>query len=158
MTHEIHSTWGEFRYAFRQILRVTRQNLCIFDDNLALLGLQQFEAIELVQRLLARDPVATVRIALRRMDRLRDDHPRLVQLLARQSHRVQTTQIPENLRHLRDTFVISDDEHALVRFDLEHPRHKFILADRAETAPYVQRFSDIWANPGTPFVPVALGL
>ncbi|MDR1888947.1 MAG: hypothetical protein LBQ81_06150 [Zoogloeaceae bacterium] len=158
MTHKIHETWGEFRSAFGQILRLTRQNLCIFDDDLTQLGLQQAAAVGLVRQLLARNPVATVRIVLRRIDRLNGSHPRLVQLLMSQSHRIRITQIPTSLQHLRDVFVLSDGQHALVRFDLEHPRYKFILADEAEVAPYAQRFSDLWNTPGTPFVPTATGL
>jgi hypothetical protein len=158
MTHEIHDTWGEFRSAFRQILGLTQQNLCIFDDDLGQLGLQQLASIEWMLQLLTKNPVATIRIALRRTDRLREEHPRLVQLLEVQSHRVQVMRISEDLRRLRDIFVVSDTEHALVRFDLEQPRHKLILSDAAEVKPYAQRFADIWALPGTPFVPAVLGL
>ncbi|GHT94170.1 hypothetical protein AGMMS49545_15050 [Betaproteobacteria bacterium] len=158
MTHEIHTTWGEFRHAFGQILRLSKQSLCIFDDDLTQLGLQSAEAAELVQRMLTRNPVASVRIALRRIDRLHETHPRLVQLVVSQSHRIKIAQIPSNLQPLRDTLVVSDNEHALVRFDLEHARHKFILADEPEVVPYAQRFNEIWANPGTPFQPTAMGL
>jgi Xaa-Pro aminopeptidase len=158
MTHEIHNTWGEFRTAFGQILSLTRQNLCIFDDDLGQLGLQQTAAIESLQQLLANDPVATIHIALRHVDRLREEHPRLVQLLALQSHRMRITQIPETLQHLRDAFVVADAAHVLARFELEQPRHAFILDDNAEAAPYAQRFADIWALPGTPFLSTVLGL
>jgi hypothetical protein len=158
MTHEIHSTWGEFRSAFGQILRLSKQSLYIFDDDLTQLGLQTAEAVELVQQMLRKNPVASVRIVLRRIDKLHETHPRLVQLVASQSHRIRIMQVPTTLQHLRDTFVVSDNEHALVRFDLEHPRHKFILADEPEVVPYAQRFSEIWAIPGTPFVPTAMGL
>lgn len=158
MTHEIHSTWGEFRSAFGQILRLSKRSLCIFDDDLTQLGLQQAEAVRLLRQMLAKNPVASVRIALRCIDRLHETHPRLVQVLASQSHRIKIMQIPASLQHLRDTFVVSDNEYALVRFDLEHTRHRFILADEAEVVPYAQRFNDIWAMPGTPFVPTTMGL
>lgn len=158
MTHEIHSTWGEYRHAFGQILRLSKQSLYIFDDDLTQLGLQSAESAELVRQMLTKNPVASVRIALRRIDKLRETHPRLVQLVASQSHRIQIAQIPSNLQHLRDTIVVSDNEHTLVRFDLEHARHKFILADVPEVVPYAQRFSEIWATPGTPFAPTAMGL
>ncbi|WP_303786802.1 hypothetical protein [Azovibrio restrictus] len=158
MSSILYNTWGEFRHAAEQILDLTTHELCIFDADLAQLGLNQLASIERLQRLLAGNPAASIRIALKRTDHLHRDHPRLIQLLGRYGHRVHLQQIPDNLAHLRDTLVISDARHALIRFDQDHPRGKLILAEPEKIIVYRQRFDDIWNEGGTPFSPAPLGL
>ncbi len=158
MSTNLYSTWGEFRHAVEQLLDLSAHELCIFDADLAQLGLNQLSSIERLQRLLTANPGARIRIALKRTDHLHRDHPRLIHLLSRHGHAVQIQQIPDNLAHLRDTLVISDACHAVVRFDQDHPRSKLILASPEATTPYQQRFDDIWSEGGTPFSPTILGL
>lgn len=158
MSSILYSTWGEFHHAVGQIFDLTAHELCIFDADLAQLGLNQLTSIERLQRLLTANPAASIRIALKRTDHLHRDHPRLVQLLGRYGHMVHVQQIPDNLAHLRDTLVISDARHAVIRFDQEHPRSKLILADPEEIIAYRLRFDDIWNEGGTPFSPAPLGL
>jgi hypothetical protein len=158
MTYTIHESWKDLQTNFEQILTRAGQELCIFDDDLTQLGLRQAGCFDLLQTFLSRNPRATLHVALRRTGRLHQEHPRLVRLVANQSHRVEVRQIPNTLQHLRDAFVTADRLHALARFELTHPRAAFILDDSAKSAPYMQRFSEIWAAPCTPFVPTALGL
>jgi hypothetical protein len=158
MATEIHNTWGEFRAAFDQILALARHSLCVFDGDLAQLGLDQAARMAELQRLLTDNPAATVRIALKQTDHLHRNYPRLVQLLKYQGHVAQVRQIPVSLRHLRDTLVIADQQHLLVRFDLEHPRFKQVLDDSIETAPYLKRFEEIWTESAHAFSPTPLGL
>ncbi|MDR2364244.1 MAG: hypothetical protein LBD68_00080 [Zoogloeaceae bacterium] len=158
MTYIIHESWKDLQTSFEQILTRASQELCIFDDDLTQLGLRQAGCFGLLQTFLARNPRAILRIALRRTGRLHQDHPRLVRLVASQSHRVEVRQIPNTLQHLRDAFTVADRLHTLARFELTHPRAAFILDDSAESTPYAQRFSEIWAAPCTPFAPTQMGL
>lgn len=158
MTTSIHDTWGEFRGAFDQVLALAHRNLCLFDGNLEQLGLSQTNRIEQLRRLATENPAAKIRIALKATDQLHRNHPRLIQLLETHSHAVHVQQIPDSLQHLRDTLVIADASHALIRFDQDHPRSKLILADQAATAPYAQRFEAIWSEGGYAFSPNTLGL
>lgn len=81
-----------------------------------------------------------------------------MEILTHNSHRVQLQQTHESLAFLRDTIVIADGIHGVIRFDQDHPRSKLILASRQEVAPYLQRFEDIWLERGEPFSPTVLGL
>ncbi|MDD3484398.1 hypothetical protein [Azovibrio restrictus] len=158
MPTQIHSTWGEFRASFEQVLAHTRHSLCIFDADLEQLGLDQAIRFEQLRQLLASDPATSIRIALKTTEHLHRQHPRLIQLLQTHGHAVHVQQIPDSLLQLRDTLIIGDQEHALVRFDQDHPRAKLIIADKKESSPYLQRFEDIWQEGGTPFTPTPLGL
>ncbi|MDR1351104.1 MAG: hypothetical protein LBJ59_10105 [Zoogloeaceae bacterium] len=158
MTYTIHESWNELQASFEQILTRVEQDLCIFDDDLVHLGLRQAECFGLLQSFLLRNPKATLRIALRRINRLHQEHPRLVRLVASQSHRVKVRQIPNTLQHLRDAIIIADRQHTLTLFELAHPRFALILDDPAKSVPYAQRFSEIWDAPCTPFEPTPLGL
>jgi hypothetical protein len=158
MTYTIHESWNELQANFEQILTRAKRELCIFDDNLTHLGLQQAECFDLLRGFLLQNPRASARIVLRRTNLLHQEHPRLVRLVAHQSHRVEVCQIPNTLQALRDALVIADGQHTLRQFELTHPRSALILDDPAESTPYVQRFSEIWAAPCTPFAPTTLGL
>jgi hypothetical protein len=158
MATEIHTTFEAFRAAFDQILALARHELCIFDDDLAQLGLEQAARMAELQRLLTGNPKARARIALKRTDHLTRDHPRLVQLMKYHGHLMEARQIPDTLQRLRDSLVIVDQRCALVRFDWEHPRSRLILEDDVETAPYLKRFEAIWAEGGHVFSPTPLGL
>ncbi|MDR2625579.1 MAG: hypothetical protein LBC37_04530 [Zoogloeaceae bacterium] len=158
MTYTLHESWNELQANFEQILTQARQELCIFDDDLVHLGLRRAECFGLLQGFLLQNPRASARIVLRRTSRLHQDHPRLVRLIASQSHRIEVRQLSISLQNLRDAIVIADRRHALTLFELTHPRSAFILDDPAESMPYVQRFAEIWEVPGTPFAPTTLGL
>ncbi|MDR0673560.1 MAG: hypothetical protein LBF93_07855 [Zoogloeaceae bacterium] len=158
MTYSIHESWNELQANFEQILARVKQELCIFDDDLAHLGLRQAGCFGLLQGFLLQNPRSIARIVLRRTDRLHQDHPRLVRLVANQSHRVEVRRIPDSLQALRDAIVVADGQHTLTRPELTHPRAVCILDDPTETMPYAQRFSEIWAEQGTPFAPTTLGL
>lgn len=158
MTTTLYNSWGEFRNSLEQVLSLTEQNLCIFDADLAQLGLNQISTIQHLQRLLAGNPSARIRIALKQTEHLHRDHPRLIQLLKQHSHAVQVQQTHESLAPLRDTIVIADGVHGVIRFDQDHRRSKLILASKQDVAPYLQRFEDIWLEGGDPFSPTLLGL
>jgi hypothetical protein len=158
MTTELYNTWSEFRAAFDQVLAGARHSLVIFDDDLAQLRLNQSERMAELQRLLTGNPSARVRIALKKTDHLHSDHPRLIQLLKHHGHLIQLRQVPVSLHPLRDSLIIADEAHMLVRFDLEHPRSKRVLDDKAETAPYLERFEAIWTEGAADFSPTTFGL
>lgn len=158
MSTALHTTWGEFRLAVAHTFDLVRHDLCIFDADLAQLGLDQLANIERLERLLHASPAAHIRIALQRTEHLHRDHPRLLQLLQHYGHALILQQTPEHLVSLRDTLVIADACHAVIRFDRDHPRSKSILACAEAVQPYQQRFDDIWREGGYRFSPTVLGL
>ena len=48
---------------------------------------------------------------------LQQRHPILQELLTTYSHNSAVQQTPEHLAHLRDSMILVDDAHALIRFD-----------------------------------------
>lgn len=158
MTSTLYNSWGEFRHSLTQLFALSTQSLCIFDADLAQMGFDQTATIQELQRLLRDNPSANIRIALKRTDHLHRDHPRLINLLNHHGHAVHVQQTHESLAPLRDTLVIADGIHAVIRFDQDHPRSKLLLASKPEVAPYLQRFEDIWLEGGEPFSPTQLGL
>ena len=79
-------------------------------------------------------------------------------LLALHSHNSAAQQTPEQLGHLRDSMILVDDAHALIRFDRDQPRCKLLIDEPEEVMPYRRRFEEIWAEGGIPVATTTLGL
>ncbi|MDR2165262.1 MAG: hypothetical protein LBO79_06505 [Zoogloeaceae bacterium] len=156
MTREIHNSWREFHAATEQVLGRAQRELCIWDNDLAELRLDMPEHIDCLRRILIGN--ADVRIALKRTDHLHRDHPRLVELFKHYSHTFQILQVHAGLENVRDTLVIADRAHVVIRPELAQPRSTHILDDPVETAPWLKRFEAVWAEGGIPFSPTTLGL
>ena len=99
-----------------------------------------------------------MRIALRNTAPLQQRQPLLQRLLTTYSHNSAVQQTPEQLSHLRDSMILVDDAHALIRFDRDQPRSKLLIDEPEEVMPYRRRFEEIWAEGGTPVGTTTLGL
>ncbi|MDR3352248.1 MAG: hypothetical protein LBO00_04400 [Zoogloeaceae bacterium] len=152
------TAWSDYRAAFDQLLARARYSLSIFDDDLERLGLNELARMEALRVFLTGDPGATIRIALKQTGALRSNQPRLLELLKSNSAALQIQQVHRNLHILRDTLVVADGAHALVRFDFGQPRAKLILDDKEEIIPYQKRFDAIWKDGGRPFTATTAGL
>lgn len=158
MSRSIYNTWSEFRAGLDQILLQARHTLDIFDTDLRALELDQAARAAQLARLVGENPGARIRIALQHTDHLHREQARLIRLLESHGHQVQVQQTPVQLERLRDTLVLADGVHGLVRFDREHPRSKLLLDDTEACKPYQQRFEEIWQEGGQLFSPTTLGL
>jgi hypothetical protein len=67
-------------------------------------------------------------------------------------------QTADQLAHLRDSMILVDDAHAVIRFDRDQPRGKLLVDESDEVMPYRRRFEEIWAEGGTPVAATTLGL
>ena len=47
------------------------------------------------------------------------------------------------MAHLRDSMLIVDDKHALIRFERDFPRSKLLLDETDELKSYINRFSEL---------------
>jgi hypothetical protein len=74
------------------------------------------------------------------------------------SHILEIQTVSNTFVPRRDCMILVDGRHAVVRFDLEHPRCKVVLDDVNEVKPYSLLFSDIWATPSKSFAPETTGL
>ncbi len=158
MAREIHTTWSDYRGSLDRLLAMACDEILIWDPDLRELQLDSPQHIDCLRRLLTDPDRLTVRIVVQDATPLRLRHPRLMELLSRFHHTLAVRQSGDSLTALRDALVIADGRHALIRFDRDHPRCKFLVSEREEVLPYVKRFEEIWAEEGTSVSPTTLGL
>lgn len=152
------NSWSEQQAALDQLLALAVRTLAIYDRDLVRLKIDDPARIAALTRLLASDPNARLRIAVRDARHVRNHAPRLISLLRQYGHQMMVQETPENLAHLRDSMILADDGHALVVFDQDQPRSKLILDDPTATRPYLRRFDDLWQEGGTPVSASVVGL
>lgn len=148
MTTELFTSWGDYQIAIDRLLALAKNELCIYDKNLAQIKLENPARIEMLKRLLANSRGLTLRIGVRDGAYLRDHSPRLMELLRDNSHRMAVIETPENLAHLRDSMILADEGNGVILFDQDQPRCKLIVDDIGETSGYRRRFEEIWQEGG----------
>jgi len=148
MTTELFTNWGDYQTAIDRLLTLASKELRIYDKNLAQLKLDNPARIEMLKLLLVNRREISLRIAVRDAKHIRDQSPRLLELLRNNSHRMAIIETPENLAHLRDGMILADDGNGLVLFDQDQPRSKLIIDDIGETSVYLRRFDEIWREGG----------
>ncbi|MBS1198529.1 MAG: hypothetical protein H6R18_2314 [Proteobacteria bacterium] len=158
MATELFTSWGDYQIAIDRLLALAQHELRIYDKNLVQLKLENPARIEMLKRLLANSRGITLRITLRDAGHLRDQSPRLMELLRNNGHRMAITETPENLAHLRDGMILADDSNGLILFDQDQPRCKLIVDDIGGTSAYLRRFEEIWQEGGHPFSASVAGL
>lgn len=146
MTRELITSWTDYQAAVDQLLAQPANKLLIFDHDLAHLQLDTPAHHEaLAQQLLHG---AQIRIVVRDASRLREQHPRLMRLLATHAHQLAIHETPASLVHLRDAMLLCDAQNGLIRFEQALPRSKILLSEIEELRPYLQRFEEIWLERG----------
>lgn len=158
MIRELLSTWGDYQVAIDRVLAATERTLYIFDLDLEHLKLESPARIEQLQRVLLCAEPGGVRIAVRSAAKIKTHAPRLLHLLELHGHVMSIVETSDNIAHVRDSMVIADSRHGVIRFDQDQPRCKLVTEDEAEIQPYVMRFEEIWLEGQTPVSPNTLGL
>ena len=158
MSRELVTSWNEYQSALDRLLALARNQVWIYDEDLGMLHLETPERIEALTAPLASLHPDCLRIALRNTEPLQQRQPLIRRLLTVYSHNSAAQQTPEQLGHLRDSMILVDDAHALIRFDRNQPRGKLVIDEPDEVMPYRRRFAEIWAEGGTPVTPTTLGL
>ena len=159
MTSRLITTWSEYDSAVREILGLAQTTLLVFDETLSSLQLERPERIAALRRLLsARKPATRLTIIVQKADFVRQYSPQLMDLLTVHSPALTIIQSPPHLARLKDSLLIADGRHALIRFHQEQPRSRLIIDDSEECAPYQQRFDEILGEGGDPLSPMTLGL
>ena len=158
MSRELFTSWANYQSAIDRLLALAAKRIWIYDEDLGLLHLETAERIEMLKRPLASTRQDCLRIALRSTAPLQQRQPLMQRLLATHSHNSAAQKTPEQLSHLRDSMILVDDVHALIRFDRDQPRSKLLIDEPEEVMPYRRRFEEIWAEGGTPVAATTLGL
>ncbi len=151
-------TLAEYLQALDQVLAIGARELLVFDRDLQATALESPTRAERLHTLLGAGRDNRVRFVVHEPDYVERYCPRLLGIAAHYAHGVALRQTPEDLRHLRDCFVVADAAHAVVRFHSDHARGKLLLHAENEVADYVRRFEELW-NLSTPVLPpTRLGL
>ena len=158
MSSELITSWGEHDAALNKILALATNSLWIFDEDLSRLKLGRSDTIELLRQFLDNGRENGLRILLQNTEALRRDHPRLMELLASRPQNMTIIECPPQLADLKDSMVIADDQHALIRIHKDHARSRVILDSAKDCAPYVKRFEEILNEGGEPIGATTLGL
>jgi hypothetical protein len=133
-----------YQFAVGELLGQVANRLDIFDVDLTDTGLANSARVAQLSEALSRDPAMQVRIALHDASALQNRMPRLWNLCAAQSHRIEIRETPRTLAHLTETFMLGASGNALVRTHCKHWRGKLLLGNPAEAAGFIQRFSELW--------------
>ena len=158
MSRELCTSWSDYQIAIDRLLALARKRICIYDEDLVQLHLENPTRIALLKMPLSVERHDCLRIALRNAAPLQQQQPLLRDLLQTFSHNSAVHETPEQLSHLRDAMILVDDAHALIRFDRDQPRCKLLIDEGDEVTPYRRRFEEIWTEGGTPVGSTTLGL
>ena len=158
MSSELITSWGEHDASLKKVLTLATNSLCIFDGDLSKLNLGRSEIIELLRQFLNSGRQNCLRIVLQNTEALRRDNPRLMELLADRPQSMSILECPPHLAELKDSMVIADERHALIRIHKDHARSRVLIDSAEDCAPYVKRFEEILNEGGEPVGITTLGL
>jgi hypothetical protein len=158
MARELITSWADYQTAIDRLLAIATKQVCIYDEDLVTLKLDSPTRLAHIKRILSGAHGDALRIAVRNGSPLRYHHPLLQGLLMTYGHVASAHETPSQIAHLRDSMVIVDDKHGLIRFDRDMPRSKLLIDEREELHPYLAKFREIMAEGGERIVSSTVGL
>lgn len=148
MARELITSWAYYQTAIDRLLAIATKQICIYDEDLATLKLDSPPRLAHIRRLVSSARSDALSIAVRNGSPLRNQHPLLQNLLTTYGHVASAQETPPQLAHLRDSMIIVDDKHGLIRFERDMPRSKLLIDENDELRPYLAKFREIWAEGG----------
>lgn len=159
MSSRLITTWSEYDSAVQEILDRSPETLLIFDEDLSPFKLERPERIAALKHLLtARRDTRQLTIVVQKTDFVRQYSPQLMALLRIHSPALTIIQAAAHLEGLRDSLLIADGRHALIRFHRDQPRSRLITDDLQECEPWQKRFDEILGEGGDALSTITLGL
>ena len=158
MARELITSWADYQTALDRLLAFASQKIRIYDEDLSSLKLESEPRQTHIKRILRAGHEDTLQIALRNASPFRQQHPVLLKLLSAYGHLAAVQETPPQLAHLRDSMILVDDKHALIRFERDLPRSKLLIDEIDEIRPYLTRFREIWTEGGESVSATTLGL
>jgi len=138
------ATEADWRMAIDTTLIYAHHELRLFDGDMQRIALEDVERIARLSAFLAADPDRRLRLVLIELDYLQRHCPRLLGLMRRCGHAIETRQCPAHLRHLAERYLLADGQHGAIRFHTDQPRGKLVLDEGGEIQPWWRRFDDLW--------------
>lgn len=151
-------TFAAYLQALDEVLALGERELLVFDPDLKATELESPPRVERLAGLLGKRRDNRVRIALHDPVHVERHCPRLTRIAARYAHNLEFRQTPEDLRHLRESFIVADNAHAVVRFHSDYARGKLLVDHANEAGDYVRRFEELWSLSMPVLAPTRLGL
>ena len=136
----------EYREAIDTLLPLLGRELRIFDPDLADLGLDAPDKVELLKNFLRRAPHNRIYIALHSTEYITRQAPRLMGLLATFAGNMLVHKTEGDAARVQDCFVLCDDLHFVRRAVSAQPRGALYLYDAKEARGMRDRFDEIWAS------------
>lgn len=158
MARELITDWRAYQAAIDRLLGLASHKLYIFDDDLASIRLDSSGRLTGLSRLLKNSQPDSIKIALRNAEPFRRQQTHLIQLFAPYTHIISIQQTAPQIAGLRDSMILVDDQHALIRFDCEQARSKLLINEPDELRLYLKRFEEILKEPGEIIGTTSLGL
>ena len=158
MTRELITSWTDFQAALDRLLAIASHKIWIYDEDLCSLKLESTSRMQQIQRVLQGGHNDVLRIAVRNAKPIRQQHPLLVNLLSTCAHLAKVQETAPQLAHLRDSMILVDDKHALVRFEQDLPRSNLLIDETDEVRSSLTRFNEIWSEGGDSVSSITLGL
>ena len=142
--YERFDTKAGFQDAVDRLLDQFGRELRIFDPDLSALRVNDADRIERIERFLAASRVRRLFIVVHNTDHVTRYCPRMMGLLARFSHAIQINRTHEEIRELKDSFLVMDAVHYVRRPVSAFFRGAIGLGDENEALAMRQRFMEIW--------------
>lgn len=158
MARELITSWADFQLAFDRLLNIASHKVLIYDEDLSSLKLESPPRLAQLNRILQNGKKESLQIAVRKGALVGTRHPKLLKLLTTYSHQAYLQQTPSELAHLRDSMIVVDGKHGLIRFERDMPRSKLLIDEDDEIRPYLNRFNEIFAAGGENITSSTLGL
>ena len=158
MARELITSWADYQMALDRLLAIACHKISIYDEDLITLKLESAPRLLHIKRVLQAGQDNSLHIAVRNAKPIRQRHPLILNLLSTFGHRATARETPPQLAHMRDSMILVDDKHALIRFDRDMPRSKLLIDEIDETRPYLTRFKEIWSEGGESVSTTTLGL
>jgi len=158
MARELITSWTDFQAAIDRLLAIASHKILIYDEDVSTLKLESAPRREHIKRVLQAGHDDVLRLAVRNATLIRQQHPLLQNLLSTYGHLAKAQETPPQLAHLRDSMILVDDKHALIRFERDLPRSKLLIDETDAVRPYLARFNEIWSEGGESVSSITLGL
>ena len=143
--HELFESKAAFQAAVDRLLEQPGRELRVFDPDLAALQLNFPDRIARLERFLLASRTRRLYLATHDTDFLSKYCPRMIGLLKRHAHAIQIQRTHEEIRELRDAFLVLDATHFVRRPEAAFWRGVICLNDRNEAYAMCSRFLEIWA-------------
>lgn len=137
-------TEADFQAAVEKLFQQPGREMRIFDSNLSVFKLNSPARIDLLRAFLAENRAHRIYMVVHNTDHVTRHCPRLMNLLSLYNHALQINQTSDEIRELRDSFLVLDRNHYVRRPVGRFFRGAAGINDESEALIMRSRFQEIW--------------